>query len=96
MYTILLSLLLSLTFRYHTLDGGHLDPNGGRFAARGDHRCTIDPNGGPCVGGLANEGNGLDPHGGRRFTVRSDAGSAMDPNGGRVSGLAGVIIDPNG
>jgi hypothetical protein len=51
MYTIFL-LVLSLTFGYRSNEGGHLDPNGGRFAVRGDHRCTIDPNGG-CVSALA-------------------------------------------
>lgn len=34
-------------------DGAGLDPHGGRrFAVRGDHRCTIDPNGG-CVSAFA-------------------------------------------
>ena len=52
MYTILLALFLSLTSGYRALEGSHLDPNGGRFSVRGDHRCTIDPNGG-CVSGFA-------------------------------------------
>jgi hypothetical protein len=48
-------------------DGIGIDPNGGRghLTASADHRCTIDPNGGVCVGtSLAGDrGAGLDPDG---------------------------------
>jgi hypothetical protein len=49
-------------------DGIGIDPNGGRAAASvGDHRCTIDPNGGVCVGSslTGDRGAGLDPDGNR-------------------------------
>lgn len=50
-------------------DGIGIDPNGGRrpavTAAAGDHRCTIDPNGGPCTASATagDRGAGLDPDG---------------------------------
>ena len=65
----LIFLLYSLTFSIH--------------AAAGDHRCTIDPNGG-CVGGLAtnDQGSGIDPDGARvRLSTSGDKGLGVDPNG---------------
>ena len=50
------------------------------FGYRSDDGGHLDPNGGPCVGGLADEGNGFDPHGGR-VTGQGDDGWGMDPNG---------------
>ena len=44
-------------------DGIGIDPNGGRPRLSGDHRCTIDPNGGTCTGAALDRGAGLDPNG---------------------------------
>ena len=44
--------LLFLTFlSTHTDEGPGMCPVGGRSATL-DHRCTIDPNGSGCIGGL--------------------------------------------
>jgi hypothetical protein len=46
-----------------TDDGIGIDPNG--RTATLDHRCTIDPNGGPCTASTlsGDRGAGLDPDG---------------------------------
>ncbi len=62
------------------------------LASSTDHRCTIDPNGSGCVGGLSASTDGrsiLDPIGG---TATTDRGAGLDPDG-RDSG---VTIDPEG
>jgi hypothetical protein len=62
MHTLIL-ILFSLT-----LDGGGaMDPNGGASATL-DHRCTIDPNGSGCTGGLT-------------ATADTDGRSILDPIG---------------
>ena len=61
MYTLIV-ILFSLTVD----GGGAMDPNGGASATL-DHRCTIDPNGSSCAGGLS--------------AVDTDGRSILDPIG---------------
>jgi len=62
-----LILLVALYFSPSLDDGIGIDPNGGRTAATaGDHRCTIDPNGGACT----------------TSTLAGDRGAGLDPDGG--------------
>ncbi len=61
--TAILALVYSLSLTATGEDGRGIDPNGGRAASTIDHRCTIDPNGGPCTSALGDRGAGLDPNG---------------------------------
>ena len=62
---LLLVTMLGALFSIRADDGIGIDPNGGRRTAAiaGDHRCTIDPNGSPCVTATLDRGAGLDPDG---------------------------------
>ena len=62
---VLATVFAGLGFLISSDDGIGIDPNGGKsMTSLGDHRCTIDPNGAPCVAVEAlDRGAGLDPDG---------------------------------
>ena len=62
-FILILALLFAPRFSVAADDGIGIDPNGRNVTL--DHRCTIDPNGGPCTASAlsGDRGVGLDPDG---------------------------------